>query len=158
MAEPKGEALHFLVVCRVDATTYRKLRFVTFSNHDLLFHLFLLNINVTYDRLLTKICIRTSDTDNSEFLKPGEEKNRGKLVSTWLDFHLCPIGFLPGFLLSVRVPRKLGRTIMEREMKKQLLVFTGVHQMAALYTGNVVRQSRYITGQARINNARLIIG
>lgn len=29
---------------------------------------------------------------------------------------------------------------MEREMKKQLLVFTGVHQMAALYTDNVVRQ------------------
>lgn len=31
---------------------------------------------------------------------------------------------------------------MEREMEKQLLVFTGIHQMATLYTSNVVRQSR----------------
>lgn len=30
---------------------------------------------------------------------------------------------------------------MEREMEKQLLVFTGIHQMATLYTSNVVRQN-----------------
>lgn len=58
---------------------------------------------------------------------------------------------LPLHIVQVSFLRKLNRRDNEKlEMKKQLLVFTGVHQMATLYTGNVVRQSRYITRHGRV--------